>query len=129
MNTSEINKEVLFKKALYIRLFETKLLELFSKGLLNGTVHTCVGQEIIPVIVSSFLDENDTIFSNHRGHGHYIAAGGDQKKLLAEMLGKKTGASGGIGGSQHLISSNFFSNGIQGGMTSVASGFSYSKKK
>lgn len=128
MNTSEINKEVFFKKALYIRLFETKLLELFSKGLLNGTVHTCVGQEIIPVIVSSFLDENDTIFSNHRGHGHYIAAGGDQKKLLAEMLGKKTGTSGGIGGSQHLISSNFFSNGIQGGMTSVASGFSYSKK-
>ena len=128
MNLLEMNKESIFKEALFIRLFETKLLELFSKGLLNGTVHTCVGQEIIPVIISKFLNKKDAIFSNHRGHGHYIASGGDVKMLLAEMLGKKTGISGGIGGSQHLSFDNFYSNGIQGGMTSIASGFAYSKK-
>ena len=58
------------KQAIYIRELETYFLEMFSEGLLNGTVHTCVGQELIPVIISNYTKKNDKIFSNHRGHGH-----------------------------------------------------------
>ena len=52
------------KKLVKIRLFEEKLLELFSEGKINGTTHTCIGQEEIAVAVMSLTKENDYIFSN-----------------------------------------------------------------
>jgi 2-oxoisovalerate dehydrogenase E1 component len=118
----------IIKNSFFIREFEGLLLKLFNKGLLNGTVHTCVGQELIPVILSQFLNINDRIFSNHRGHGHYLAFNGDHISLLAELMGKLNGVSGGIGGSQHIYNNNFISNGIQGGLTPLAVGYSYVNK-
>ena len=40
---------------------------------------------------------------NHRSHGHYLAKGGDLNAMMAEIYGKATGCSKGIGGSMHLI--------------------------
>ncbi len=118
-----------YKTGKLIREFEQLLLKLFGQGKLNGTVHTCVGQELIPVLLSSFITTDDTFFSNHRGHGHYIAKTGDVKGLLAEVMGKTTGCSGGYGGSQHLYQEkSFYSNGIQGGMAPIAAGYAFSKK-
>ncbi len=117
-----------FKKAFFIREFENFLIELFKKGELNGTVHTCVGQELTPVVLAAFLKSGDRLFSNHRGHGHFLAFDGDTKALLAEMLGLETGVSRGIGGSQHLMNDGFISNGIQGGMTPIAAGYAYANK-
>jgi 2-oxoisovalerate dehydrogenase E1 component len=108
--------------AITIRLVENKLLELFSKGKLNGTVHTTVGQEFSGVFISKFLNDLDFVVSNHRGHGHYIAAKKNIKALIGEIMGKKEGLSGGLGGSQHLADSNFITNGIQGGMVPTAAG-------
>ena len=51
------------KKAIEIRALETEMLNFFSKGLLNGTVHTCVGQEIIGVIVAKYLEKTDFVVS------------------------------------------------------------------
>jgi len=118
----------IIKSSLFIREFEFLLLNLFNKGLLNGTVHTCVGQELTPVILSQYLNSEDRIFSNHRGHGHYIAFNGEYKALLAELMGKELGISGGIGGSQHIYNKNFISNGIQGGLTPISVGYSYVNK-
>lgn len=117
-----------FYKAIFIREFENTLLNLFSKGKLNGTVHTCVGQETVSVAISSAFKQGDRLFSNHRGHGHFISVGGDSKALLAEVIGKKSGVSSGIGGSQHLYNENFISNGIQGGLAPVAVGYSFINK-
>ncbi|NML55992.1 alpha-ketoacid dehydrogenase subunit alpha/beta [Chryseobacterium cheonjiense] len=117
-----------YSKAILIREFEKLLLDQFSKGTLNGTVHTCVGQETIAVAISENFKKGDRVFSNHRGHGHFISVGGDVKLLLAEMLGKKCGISSGIGGSQHLYNDNFISNGIQGGLAPVAVGYAYINK-
>jgi len=116
------------KEALTIRKVEEKFLELFAEGKLNGTVHTCVGQEFSAVAFAGQLKKKDFIFSNHRCHGHYIAFTGDTRGLLAELLGKASGASGGIGSSQHLCNSNFFSNGIQGGIVPVAAGYALGNK-
>lgn len=128
MNTifEKFSEEI--KRAIFIRLFEELLLSLFNRGLLNGTVHTCVGQEITPVLVSNYLKQNDRIFSHHRGHGHFLASGGNFVDLLAELMGKANGVAGGIGGSQHIYNHNFISNGIQGGLTPAAVGFSYANK-
>src|ERR1700754_4818126 len=116
------------KEALRIRKVEEKFLELFSQGKLNGTVHTCVGQEFSAIAFAGQLKKRDFIFSNHRCHGHYISFTGDVRGLLAELLGKASGVSGGIGSSQHLCNKNFYSNGIQGGIVPVAAGYALGNK-
>lgn len=56
----------LVKKAVLIRTVENKLLQLFSEGKLNGTVHTCVGQEFSALAFAGQLTKEETVFSNHR---------------------------------------------------------------
>ena len=63
-----------------IRRTEERLLELFSQGKLFGTVHTCIGQEFVGVAVARALQPQDTIFSNHRGHGHFLAYCGERAR-------------------------------------------------
>ncbi len=127
MQATKINHRIV-KEALRIRKVEEKFLELFSQGKLNGTVHTCVGQEFSAVAFAGQLKKKDFIFSNHRCHGHYIAFTGDVRGLIAELLGKASGTCGGIGSSQHLCHNNFFSNGIQGGIVPVAAGYALANK-
>lgn len=117
-----------FKKAILIRQFETRLLRLFAEGKINGTVHTCVGEEFNPVMLCKYVNSGDTFLSNHRGHGHFIAKTGKVYELMAEMMGRKSGISHGYGGSQHLFTKGFISNGVQGGMTPVAAGIAMAYK-
>lgn len=121
-------KSCYFEEAILIRKVEEFLLSLFGKGLLNGTVHTCIGQEFSALAFGKQLTPDDFIFSNHRCHGHYIAFIGEYYRLVAEMMGKKCGVSGGIGGSQHLCARNFYSNGVQGGIVPVAAGMALANK-
>ncbi len=111
-----------------IRKVENKLLDLYAKGFIGGTVHTCIGQEYTGVFISKYLSPDDIVFSNHRGHGHYISKTNDISGLIAEILSKKEGISGGYGGSQHLYRNDFISNGIQGSLVSVAAGRSFAFK-
>lgn len=110
------------EKAFLIREFESFLLELFARGELTGTVHTCIGQEFAGIAVTRRLTDQDFVMSNHRGHGHFLSMYEDETALLAEIMGKESGVSGGIGGSQHLLADRFMSNGIQAGMTAVGVG-------
>ncbi len=116
------------RTALSIRLTEERLLELFAQGKVFGTVHTCVGQEMSAVAVAAALREGDYVLSNHRCHGHYIACTDDIEGLIAEVMGKETGACGGRGGSQHLFRGTFLSNGVLGGMSPVAAGLALAAK-
>ena len=111
-----------------IRMFETRLLELFSEGKIFGTTHTYVGQEAIAVSVISNLTDSDIVFSNHRCHGHFLAKENDPRSLLAEIMGKNEGACGGRGGSQHICKNNFFSNGTQGSIMPNALGAAFAEK-
>jgi TPP-dependent pyruvate/acetoin dehydrogenase alpha subunit len=112
-----------------IRTVESSLLELFARGELTGTVHTCIGQEACAAGVVGALDkQRDMLFSNHRAHGHYLAWCDDVEGLVAEIMGRKTGVCGGIGGSQHLHKSNLYTNGIQGGIVPNAVGAALAAK-
>ncbi len=117
------------RRALFIRCFEENLLELYRQGRLHGTLHACIGQELSAVAFCGQTLAGDLVVSNHRCHGHYLAFTGDAAGLLAEMLGRRTGVSGGVGGSQHLCNGRFFSNGIQGGMLPVAAGLAETLKR
>jgi len=87
---------------LRIRRCEERILALFREGALRGTAHACIGQEAVAVGACSALTPADLITSNHRGHGHLLARGGEPARLLAELFGRETGYSLGRGGSQHL---------------------------
>lgn len=119
----------LFRNMLLIRRFEERLLNEFSSGKLVGTTHAYIGQEANAVGIFDVIEKNDVIFSNHRCHGHFLAYGGDPYLLAAEIMGKKTGLVGGRGGSQHIHWKNFYSNGIQGGITPIAVGMALSEKQ
>ena len=114
--------------ALRIRLVEEAFLELFSAGKMNGTVHTCIGQEFSAVALASQLSNNDWVTSNHRCHGHFIAKTNNWKGLIDELLGNINGVCSGIGSSQHLYANGFISNGIQGSLLPVGTGISLHAK-
>ena len=122
-------REAEVRTALLIRRTEQKLLDLFNEGLLFGTVHTCIGQEFVGVAVAQALGPSDSVFSNHRGHGHYLSRFGDVEGLVAEVMGKSTGVCAGRGGSQHLQRDSYYSNGIQGGIVPVATGLAFAHKQ
>jgi 2-oxoisovalerate dehydrogenase E1 component len=115
--------ETLYAFGLLIRETEQTLLRLFSDGLLSGTTHTCIGQELCQMAVVRALDDpEDVVLSNHRNHGHFLTYSGDFGGLLAEIMGRQAGVAGGIGGSQHVAFRRFHSNGVQGGMTAIGVG-------
>ena len=112
-----------------IRSTEQLLLELFTKGLLSGTTHTCLGQELCQMaVVRALGDPDDVVLSNHRNHGHFLTYSGDFHGLVAEIMGRETGVCRGIGGSQHLAYRHFHSNGVQAGMSGIGVGLALARK-
>jgi pyruvate dehydrogenase E1 component alpha subunit len=85
-----------------IRQAEVKIAEMRRDGHIGGPVHLGAGQEAIAVGISSHLRKSDRVFSAHRSHAHLLALGTDLRKLFAELLGKSTGLTHGMGGSMHL---------------------------
>lgn len=118
----------LIEKGFLIRSVEERLLSLFQDGQINGTVHTCIGQELIGVCAAQFLRDEDYVLSNHRGHGHFLSRTDDLVGFFAELMGRKEGVCGGMGGSQHFYKHNHLSNGIQGGMTPIGAGIALANK-
>lgn len=89
---------------LKIRMVEQHLAAKRRDGSIGGPVHLGVGQEAIAVGVTACLKSTDRVFGGHRSHSHLLALGGDIYGLFAEVLGKNTGLSKGMGGSMHLWS-------------------------
>jgi pyruvate dehydrogenase E1 component alpha subunit len=85
-----------------IRQAEIKIGNMRRDGHIGGPVHLSAGQEAVAVGVSAHLRKSDRIFSAHRSHAHLLALGSDLRKLFAELLGKSTGLTHGMGGSMHL---------------------------
>ena len=85
-----------------IRMVERHLARMRKDGLIGGPVHLGVGQEAVAVGVSQWLRKTDMVFGAHRSHAHALAMGASIHGLFAEVLGKDTGLSRGMGGSMHL---------------------------
>ncbi len=123
-----ISREVLRK--LYITMLkvqkvEVKVAELYHEDEMKTPVHLCLGQEAVAAGVCANLNADDYVFSNHRGHGHYIAKGGDIKAMIAELYNRETGCSRGRGGSMHLVDASvglLGTSSIVGGCIPLATG-------
>ncbi|MCX7803727.1 MAG: dehydrogenase E1 component subunit alpha/beta [Planctomycetota bacterium] len=93
----------LYRTMLTIRLVEEQLVRAHQRGLVPGACHAYIGQEAVAAGVCSCLRPTDVVFSTHRGHGHALAKGVAPRSLIAEVLGRATGCSGGRGGSMHIF--------------------------
>ncbi len=121
----------LFERMLLIRRMEECLRADAAAGKLPGGVHLYIGQEAIATGVCAQLRESDWITSTHRGHGHFLAKGGDPKTMMAEIWGKRSGVCKGMGGSMHVADFSkgiLGANGIVGGGFAIATGAAYSSK-
>jgi pyruvate dehydrogenase E1 component alpha subunit len=84
------------------RAFEEKAEELYTRGLVHGTMHLSIGMEASPIGSIAALEPDDLIIHHHRGHGHTIAKGADITLMMGEFLGKEPGYCRGRGGSMHI---------------------------
>ncbi|MFC1929131.1 thiamine pyrophosphate-dependent dehydrogenase E1 component subunit alpha [Chloroflexota bacterium] len=125
---NDISPEVLRKLYLLmlkIQKVELKVDELYHEDEMKTPVHLCLGQEAIAAGVCLNLNTDDYVFSNHRGHGHYIAKGGNVKAMIAELYNRETGCSRGRGGSMHLVDTSvgiLGTSSIVGGCIPLATG-------
>jgi pyruvate dehydrogenase E1 component alpha subunit len=130
----ELDRDLLlgaYRKMRTIRAFEEKLGELVTTGKLGGFMHLYVGEEAVAVGVCSHLDDQDTVASTHRGHGHCIAKGVDVAGMMAELFGRATGLCKGKGGSMHIADIEkgmLGANGIVGAGIPLATGAALSAK-
>lgn len=103
---SHISKEEL-EKLLYqmvlIRRFEEKSAEMYARGRIKGFLHLYIGQEAVAVGAISLLRPEDYIVTHYREHGHALARGMEPERIMAELFGKATGVTKGLGGSMHLF--------------------------
>lgn len=102
MNKS-VDAITLYMEMKKIRLTEERIGFKFQEQEMRTPMHLYLGQEAVAVGICQNLVKEDVIYSNHRGHGHYIAKGGSIAKLVAELYNKEGGCSKGRGGSMHII--------------------------
>lgn len=126
-----ISSNSLLYQCLRIRRVEEAICREYQKLEMRCPTHISIGEEHVAVGVCSNLHKTDKVFSTHRAHAHYLAKGGDLKRLLAELHGKSTGCCGGIGGSMHLQDPEagfIASTSIVAGSTPLAVGSSWADK-
>jgi TPP-dependent pyruvate/acetoin dehydrogenase alpha subunit len=114
-----------YRRMLEIRRFEEKVQELFMGGHIQGTTHLCQGQEAVSVGSIAAIRKDDVLTNTYRGHGQALARGMAPETAFAELMGRRTGGSGGVGGSMHLVDfsmGNIGSNAIVGAGLPIAVG-------
>jgi 2-oxoisovalerate dehydrogenase E1 component len=102
MPLSRQTLESLYQTMVRIRRFDERTVELFNSGHVKGTAHSYVGQEAVATGACAHLTKDDSVISNHRGHGHCIAKGARLDLMMAELMGREDGYCRGLGGSMHI---------------------------
>lgn len=121
----------MYEKMLLIRRFEEATAKAYASGKIRGFCHLYIGEEPVAVGAIENLETQDYVICTYREHGHALARGMSPRMVMAELFGKATGCSKGLGGSMHLFSRelNFMGgHGIVGGHVAVASGHAFASK-
>jgi pyruvate dehydrogenase E1 component alpha subunit len=121
----------LYRQMLTIRRVEEAAAKAYAQGKIGGFLHLGIGQEAVCVGAIAALRPTDYVVGTYREHGHYLAKGGTAKEVLAELYGKSTGASKGMGGSMHLFAAArrmLGGYGIVGGHVPLAAGVAFASK-
>jgi pyruvate dehydrogenase E1 component alpha subunit len=117
-----------FRNMLLIRRFEEKAGQMYGMGLIGGFCHLYIGQEAVVTGVRMAAAEGDQTITGYRDHGHMLACGMEPKAVMAELTGRRSGASKGKGGSMHMFSraKQFYGgHGIVGAQVPIGSGLAF----
>lgn len=118
-------RQAALRSMMQIRQTEEDIQGLFLANLVRGTTHLAIGQEACAVGTAAALRQGDTVTCTYRGHHHALALGMSIKALMAEMMGKASGACKGKGGSMHMTDASIGllgANAIVGGQIPIALG-------
>ena len=121
----------MYEDMLLIRRFEEKAGQLYGMGLVGGFCHLYIGQEAVVTGLQHAGNEDDTVVTTYRDHGHMLACGIDPKVIMAELTGRIDGISKGKGGSMHMFSveKGFYGgHGIVGASVPIGAGLAFSHK-
>ena len=131
----KITKEVYLKwyeDMLFWRKFEDKLAAVYIQQKVRGFLHLYNGQEAVLAGSLHAMDlEKDRMITAYRNHVQPIGMGVDPKKVMAELYGKVTGTSQGMGGSMHIFSKEhrfYGGHGIVGGQIPLGAGLAFADK-
>ncbi len=117
-----------FRDMLLIRRFEEKAGQMYAMGLIGGYCHLYIGQEAIAVGAQMAAGADDQVITGYRNHGHLIACGVDPKLIMAELAGRRSGLSGGKGGSIHMFAPEmgfYGGHGMMGAQISIGTGLAF----
>ena len=98
-----LNIESAIRSIVKIRVTEEMVAKSFFDQKIFSFLHLMVGQEASPAGIAGALHKTDVMVGNHRSHGHYMAKGGDYKKMIYEIFGDQRGCCLGYGGSMHML--------------------------
>jgi pyruvate dehydrogenase E1 component alpha subunit len=132
---NDLNRDELldiYHKMVLIRRFEETSKQLYHEARIGGAyLHLYTGQEATGVGALQAIRPSDHVITSYRDHGVALARGLEPRKLMAEMMGKRTGMGGGKGGSMHLAdpSKNMWGGyGIVAGHLPIAAGIALKVK-
>ena len=118
----------LFRKMHLIRRLEEEAARAYVQGKIGGFLHLYIGQEAIAVGTEAAIRKSDFVVTTYRDHGFALVRGTPPNALMAELFGKDTGCSRGLGGSMHMFDAknNFMGgHGIVGGHVALCTGAAF----
>jgi pyruvate dehydrogenase E1 component alpha subunit len=131
MSTSDATHLALYRQMILIRRFEEEAARAYSQGKIGGFLHLYIGQEPIAVGAVAALQPDDYVITTYRDHGLALAKGMSARAGMAELFGKVTGCSKGLGGSMHFfdVANHMLGGyGIVGGHIPIAAGTAFASK-
>jgi len=121
-----------YEDMLFWRKFEDKLAQVYIQQKVRGFLHLYNGQEAILAGSLHAMDlTKDKMITAYRNHVQPIGMGVDPRRVMAELYGKKTGTSQGLGGSMHIFSKEhrfYGGHGIVGGQIPLGAGLAFADK-
>jgi len=128
---SQASLRELYGEMLLLRRFDELCLQLKMRDLIYSGYHPYEGQEAVAVGFCGALQKDDILLSTHRPHGHAVAKGCTLEAVLTEMMGRRTGCSGGLGGGMQYIDAenNFYCGSVVGSNLPIATGFGLAIKQ
>ncbi|MFN3869389.1 MAG: thiamine pyrophosphate-dependent enzyme [Hyphomicrobiaceae bacterium] len=120
-----------YRDMLLVRRFEEKAGQLYGLGLIGGFCHLYIGQEAVVTGLKRAMGPGDRVITGYRAHGHMLMCGMDAGRIMAEMLGRTSGYSGGKGGSMHMMAPDkgfFGGHGMIGAPVPVGTGLAFAAR-
>jgi pyruvate dehydrogenase E1 component alpha subunit len=127
---NEADLKMLFDMLL-IRRFEERASQQYQMQKIGGFCHLYIGQEAVVVGAVAATRHDDPMITAYRDHGHALARGTSPNACMAELFGKATGCSKGLGGSMHYFDrANHMYGGhaIVGAHVALATGLAFASK-